>query len=158
MPARVALATVFVGATLFIIQHNVRETIRNPDLGTRYVNVRLADLMREVEGIDPPTRQGMANIFLGDGMRFVAFLAENLPEGTTAVIFPTDERGSWTPPEYFSSAGYNHFKPLLHPREIQTEVYDFQKLPYDPSLPTGVPTGYRVITRDYSHSSRHWVM
>ena len=154
---RATLALALLGVTAFIAVYNFREISRNPDLGTNYVYQRRSELVRLIEGISPPTNQGMINLFGGDGMRFVVFLAEHLPEDTL-VIFPTDKSGYLQPPGIFENAGYAHLRPILHPRKWYQEIYDFRKLPYDPLRLSDVPPDYRLITREYSWRSQLYVL
>lgn len=155
---RATMALAFLGITVLIVGYNVKEIGFNPDLGAKYVYGRRAEVARQIEGVGQPTTQGMINLFGGDGMRFVAFLAEHLPDDAT-VVFPTDKPGGYMKPSgIFENAGYAHFRPILHPREIRAEVYDFQILPYDLLGLSDIPPDYRLITREYSWRGQVYVL
>ena len=153
---RILLASAFLLAVASVTVYNVRQLQDNPELGTKYVYSRRAELIREIEGVAPPTKETLINLALGDGMRFVNFLADNLPEDTS-VIFPANTSGSPEASPLFRYAGPAHFIPYFYPRKFQTETYDFETLPYNPRSLSTVPQEYHLVTRDYTHSSRHWV-
>ena len=157
--ARVAMALVFLGLTFFIIGYNVNKMVTIRELGTNYLR-GLGRTVQEVEGTPRPTKQGMINLYFGDGMRFVAFLAEHLPKNAT-VVFPVDKLtpgGAMQPRAYFTAAGWNHFLPILHPRKMKSDVYDYQVLPYTPLRLDEVLKEYRLATWQVSHSNQVFVL
>ena len=153
---RSLLAGLFLIAVAWVTVYNLRQLQDNPDLGTKYVYSRRAELIREIEGVQPPTKETLINLALGEGMRFVSFLAKTLPEDTS-VVFPVDQSGASQPSEFFQYAGLGHFRPYMYPRKLQTEVYDFQHLPYDPLNLSNVPPEYRLVTWNHTNSSQHFV-
>ncbi len=153
---RILLATLFLVAVAGVTVYNLRQLVNNPTLGIRYVYTSRSRLIREIEGVQPPTKETLINLALGDGMRFVNFLADTLPENTS-IVFPADMSDSPQTAAFFKYAGRAHFIPYLYPRQFQTETYDFQTLPYDPRSPSTVPQEYRLVTREYHHSSQNFV-
>ncbi len=153
---RIILASLFLVAVAGVTSYNLRQIVNNPKLGTWLTYTRSVELIREIEGVQPPTKEALINLALGDGMRFVNFLADTLPEDTS-IVFPADMSSSPQTSQFFKYAGPAHFIPYLYPRKLQTESYDFQPLPYDPNSLSTVPQEYRLVARQYHHSSQNFV-
>ncbi|MFH1140363.1 MAG: hypothetical protein V1724_01540 [Chloroflexota bacterium] len=152
---QVVLASLFLIAVVGVTIYNVQGIVNNPKLGTWLTYTRSVELIRDTF-LQSPTKETLIGLATGDGMRFVNFIADTLPEDTS-IVFPTDESGALQPSEYFRHTGFAHFIPYLYPRKLQTETYDFQSLPYDSRNLSTMPQEYRLVSREYFHSSQDWV-
>jgi hypothetical protein len=147
---------VFLGVTAFAVCYNIYILTTHPDLGIDYVLFRRAELIKDTEGIKDFSKQELINLYIGDGMRFIAFLRKNLPDDSV-VILPKDQFNKELRNDILGQINKAHMLVTLHPRRVETAAYDFRKLPKDTLKSDDTSLQSKSYKRDYFHSSRHFV-
>jgi hypothetical protein len=125
---------------------------QHPTMGIQYVLERRSELIREIEGKSDFSKQEIINLGQGDGMRFLSFALQNLPESST-VIFPEEQFDRKLRDTILGAVNLFHMTVTLYPRTIEKGKYDFRTLPQEVLKGQRVPSAMR----SYYHSSRQFV-
>jgi hypothetical protein len=139
-----------------VIIYNLKVMVNNPVLGVKNVYTVRAKLVREIEGVESFSKQELINLDRGDGMRFLSFARQHLPEDSI-LVFPAEQFIEPKGDFILGALAWQHFIVTLYPRRLLTDTYDFHKLPFADSAPLNAGGRLRMFGRDYCHRRTHFV-